>query len=160
MGMLSPRDSTSATIGNAHVSVNYGRPYRRGRQVGGYLIPWNEVWRTGANAATVFKTDADLDVNGTTVPAGTYTMWTVSTPTSSKLVLSRKLLDDRGQPLWGTMYDAKQDLARIDMNRSTLSQPVDQFVITVEPSGSGGVIRMAWDTIQMTVPFSPKATGT
>jgi len=73
--ILSPRDTTRATIGSAHLLVDYGRPSKRGRQVIGKLIPYDDWWRTGANAATTFVTDKDLVFGSTTVPAGTYTLY-------------------------------------------------------------------------------------
>jgi hypothetical protein len=148
VGQLSPRDSVRATVGAAHLVVDYGRPFKRGRQVFGGVVPWGEVWRTGANAATGFTTDVALDMNGTTVPAGSYTLWTLPTPQGTKLIVNKQT----GQ--WGTEYDPKQDLARIDVATRKLTPPVEQFTIAVEPSGKGGVLRMAWDDTAWEVPFT------
>jgi hypothetical protein len=150
VGQLSPRDSVKATVGAAHVVVDYGRPSKRGRQIFGGVVPWGQVWRTGANAATGFTTDVALDVNGTTVPAGSYTLWTLPTPQGTKLIVNKQT----GQ--WGTEYDAKQDLARIDVTTRKLAQPAEQFTIAVEPSGTGGVLRMSWDDTAWEVPVKVK----
>jgi hypothetical protein len=150
VGQLSPRDSVKATVGTAHLSVDYSRPSKRGRRIFGDVVPWGKVWRTGANAATGFTTDVDLDVNGTTVPAGSYTLWTLPTPQGTKLIVNKQT----GQ--WGTEYDPKQDLARIDVATRKLPQPVEQFTIAVEPSGTGGVLRLSWDDTAWEVPVKAK----
>ena len=77
LGVLSPRDTVRATAGGAALWIDYGRPGKRGRTVFGGIVPYGEVWRTGANAATQFKTDKALAFGGTVVPAGFYTLWTL-----------------------------------------------------------------------------------
>ena len=114
----------------------------------GLLIPYGEVWRTGANAATGLTTDADLVMNGVTIPAGAYTLWTISTPQGTTLIVNTQT----GQ--WGTEYKAENDLARIDMTRETVVQPSEQFTIAIAPQGEGGVLRMSWGTTQLRVPFT------
>jgi hypothetical protein len=148
MGQLSPRDSIEATAGAARVSVNYGRPSKRGRTILGDVIPYDRVWRTGANAATAFTTSADLVINGTPVPAGSYTLWTLPTRAGWKLIVNKQT----GQ--WGTEYKQEQDLARIDLISRKLPTPAEQFTIAVEPSGEGGAIRMQWDDVELTAPFT------
>src|SRR5690606_4665955 len=101
MGPLSPLDSTSISLGDADVAVVYSRPSVRGRAVWGDLVPWNEVWRTGANAATVLRTSRDLTIGGTAVPAGEYTLFTENTPTETTLIINRETMRD-GRPLAGT----------------------------------------------------------
>src|SRR3989449_7459114 len=81
LGTLSPLDSVRASVVGATVAVRYSRPSMRGRVVFGNVVPWNQVWRTGANEATVLETSADLTVAGTAVPAGKYSLWTIPSPT-------------------------------------------------------------------------------
>src|SRR4051812_36783509 len=88
--VLSPRDSAVASFGAAKVSVDYSRPSKRGREIFGGLVPWNQVWRTGANAATTLVTSRDLDIGGTLVPAGTYTLYTLPSPTGWKLIVNKQ----------------------------------------------------------------------
>ncbi|MDP9204084.1 MAG: DUF2911 domain-containing protein, partial [Gemmatimonadota bacterium] len=76
IGQMSPPDTTKATVGGANIQVAYSRPLKRGRVIFGNVVPWNQVWRTGANAATQLTTDKDLVFGGTVVPAGKYTLWT------------------------------------------------------------------------------------
>jgi hypothetical protein len=147
MGQLSPRDTVRATVGPAHLLIDYGRPRKRGREIFGNVVPWNQVWRTGANAATQFTTDVPLSVGGATVPAGTYTLWTLPSQIGAKLIINRQT----GQ--WGTEYDSTQDLARVALERERLPAAVDQFTIGVDSSASGGVLRLEWDSTGFRVPF-------
>jgi hypothetical protein len=149
--VMSVRDTVRASVGRANLLVDYGRPLRRGRTIFGGIVPFDSVWRTGANAATQFRTDVDLAMGGVTIPAGTYTLWTVPSRTGPwKLVINRQT----GQ--WGTVYDANQDLARIDLRTETLSTPVDQLTISIEPQGDGGVLALSWDRTRAWVPFTVK----
>jgi DUF2911 family protein len=151
VGALSPRDSAVADVGGAHVAIDYGRPFRRGRKIMGEVVPWGQVWRTGANAATGFRTTRDLEIGGVTVPAGAYTLWTLPTQAGWKLIVNRQT----GQ--WGTEYHPEQDLARIDMQTRPVSPPVEQFTIRLETTGgNGGVLRLAWDDTEAFVPFTVK----
>ncbi|HMG96824.1 MAG TPA: DUF2911 domain-containing protein, partial [Gemmatimonadaceae bacterium] len=150
IGQMSPPDTTKATIGAATIQVAYSRPLKRGRVIFGNIVPWNQVWRTGANAATQFTTDRDLVFGGTVVPAGKYTLWTLPTPTGAKLIIN----SETGQ--WGTDYHAEKDFARVDLTSNRLSTPVEQFVIGLAPQGSGGVLRLAWDDREYLIPFTVK----
>ncbi|CAN5686360.1 hypothetical protein BH23GEM3_BH23GEM3_05370 [soil metagenome] len=148
LGTLSPRDSVQAVIGGATLAVIYGRPSTRGRRIFGEVVPWNEVWRTGANQATHLRTDRALMIGGTEVPAGTYSLFTIPAPEGWTLIVNRQT----GQ--WGTAYDATQDLARIPMPSETLTQPVERFTISIEPTTQGGTLRIAWDNTRASVPFT------
>jgi hypothetical protein len=150
MGALSPRDSVKVTAGGASLYVDYGRPAKRGRVVFGGVVPYGEVWRTGANAATQFRTDKALDFGGTVVPAGFYTLWTVPSADGWKLIVN----SETGQ--WGTEHKADKDLYTIPMKTSTLPQSVERFTITVEPSAQGGTIDMDWDTTRASATFVAK----
>jgi Protein of unknown function (DUF2911) len=157
MGPLSPLDSTSAQLGAARVSVRYSRPKSRGRPVFGALVPFDTVWRTGANAATVLETDRDLLVGTTPLPAGRYTLFTLPTRTGTTLVISKQT-ERNGQPLFGTEYDPAQDFARVPMTTRTLAAPVEQLTIAVVPQGRSGrgTLRVSWANREMTVPVRVK----
>ena len=148
VGQLSPRDTVRAEIGTAHLMVDYGRPHKRGRVIFGQVVPWDQVWRTGANAATQLSTDVPLTVGGQTIPAGRYSLWSIPTTTGATLVVNRQT----GQ--WGTEYDAGQDVARLDLTRESLAKPVEQFTIAIDPADDGGVLRMSWDSTSYLVPFT------
>jgi hypothetical protein len=150
LGALSPADSTRATIGGASVAVRYSRPAMRGRVIFGGVVPWNQVWRTGANAATILETSADLVVGGTTVPPAKYSLWTIPTPSGWTLIINR----NTGQ--WGTDYNAQYDLARLDMKVEPLAQPVERFTIAIAPQGDAGMLKLEWDKTRASIAISRK----
>jgi hypothetical protein len=153
MGPLSPRDSVSARVGDATIRITYARPSKRGRVVFGNIVPWDTVWRTGANDATILTTDRDLIIGGTVVPAGSYSLFTLPTRSRSRLILNRETMRD-GEPLAGTDYDASKDFARIPMNTKRLAKPVQQLTIAILPRGNReSTLRIAWDDREMTVPI-------
>jgi hypothetical protein len=153
LGMLSGRDTARAVLGGAEVLVAYGVPARRGRVIFGDVVPWGQAWRTGANAATQLHTTADLVVGGARVPAGQYTLWSIPTPSGWTLVINKKTRDERGAALWGTMYDATEDLVRVPLKVEALGAPMEQLAITLEPRsrGRGAILKMAWDQTQASV---------
>lgn len=148
MGQLSPRDTVRATIGNAHLVIDYGRPHKRGREIFGGVVPWNQVWRTGANAATGFTTDADLRIGDRIIPRGSYTLWSVPSRNGAMLIVN----SETGQ--WGTDYHADKDFARFDLATDSLTRPVEVFTIAIDPAGAGGVLRLRWDRTQYSLPFT------
>jgi hypothetical protein len=151
LGNVSTRDTARATIGNAHVWVDYGRPSLRGRDVWVNGVLGDTIWRTGANAATQLRTDTDLAIGGTTVPAGLYSLWTSAGPGGYQLIVNRQA----GQ--WGTEYHPDRDLARIPLRESTVAAPVERFTVAIEPQGSqAGVLTLTWGTKQLSVPVTAK----
>jgi hypothetical protein len=147
VGQTSTRDTARATIGNAHVWVDYGRPALRGRDVWTNGVLGDTIWRTGANAATQLRTDADLTIGGATVPAGIYSLWTRTTPTGRELIINRQA----GQ--WGTEYHPERDLARVPLRESRVATPVERFTIVLDPQGA---LNMTWGTTQLSVPISAR----
>jgi hypothetical protein len=140
----------NAVVGSAQLWVDYGRPTARGRRVfASDGVLGDTVWRTGANAATQFRTNVPLMIEGKTIPPGTYTLWTLAIPGRYQLIVNKQT----GQ--WGTVYDPKQDLVRLPMRVSRLPSVVDRFTVTVDPtSGNAGVLRLQWDTTELSVPFT------
>ena len=135
LGTLSPRGTVRTTVGAAHVVVDYGRPSKRGRTIFGGVVPYNTVWRTGANEATTLVTDRDLTIGDAKVPAGEYTLFSVPTADGWTLIISKKTKE------WGTDYDPTADFARIPMTVSS-GAPVEQFTIGIDSDG----LSFAWDT--------------
>jgi hypothetical protein len=145
LGVLSPADSVIASVGGASLAIRYSRPSARGRAIFGAVVPWDRVWRTGANSATVLETGADLVVGGARVPAGRYTLYSIPSPSGWTLIVNR----NTGQ--WGTEYDQRHDLARVPMDVARLAQAVERFTISVEPDGEGGVLALAWERTRASV---------
>jgi hypothetical protein len=145
---LSVRDTARATIGAATFSVDYGRPLARGRTLLGNVISYDRVWRTGANAATQFTTSKPITLAGLSVPAGTYTLWTVPHVNGVDLIVNRQT----GQ--WGTEYGRAHDLGTAAMKSDSVGPPVEKFSITIEPADARhGTLVMAWGTFRWTAPI-------
>lgn len=146
--ILSPRDSVFLTLDTNKIGVNYGRPSIRGRKIMGQLVPWNTVWRTGANQATHFTTSMDIAFGTVPVPRGTYTLWTIPGPDTWKIIVNRQT----GQ--WGTQYDPSQDLARFDASPRTSLAVTDTFTISLTAaSRTSGVMTLAWENTVVSIPF-------
>ncbi|MGZ8376119.1 MAG: DUF2911 domain-containing protein [Gemmatirosa sp.] len=145
---LSVRDTVRASIGGATLAIDYGRPLARGRVLLGDVIPYDRVWRTGANAATQLTTSAPITLAGMPVPAGTYTLWTIPHARGAELVVNRQT----GQ--WGTGYGPAHDLGRAPMTTDSLATPVEQFTIAIEAGdGRRGTLAMAWGPFRWTAPI-------
>jgi hypothetical protein len=145
---LSVRDTTRASIGSATFTVDYGRPLARGRTLLGGIIPYDIVWRTGANAATQFATSAPITLAGLQLPAGKYTLWTVPRAKGVELIVNKQT----GQ--WGTSYDRSQDLGRAPMATETPAAPVEQFTISIVPADAHrGTLAMEWGSFRWTAPI-------
>ena len=154
LGALSGRAEETGTVASATLAVDYGTPAKRGREIWGALVPYGEVWRTGANMATHFSTDRDLVLGSGAdtllVPAGSYTLFSVPAAEGGVLIVSRQT----GQT--GTAYDPARDLGRVPLAVRTLGETVELFTIDVSPvegSGADGEIRLRWDRAERVVPF-------
>lgn len=151
---LSVRDTARATIGAATFSVDYGRPLARGRTLLGNVISYDRVWRTGANAATQFTTSAPITLVGLSLPAGTYTLWTVPHLRGVDLIVNRQT----GQ--WGTEYRRAQDLGTAPMTSDSVGPPVEKFTISIEARDARhGTLAMVWGTFRWTAPIEVLAGG-
>jgi hypothetical protein len=136
-------DSVIATVGNAHVRILYSRPARRGRELWGKLVPYDTTWRLGADFATQLNTDADLNIGGTKVAAGTYTLWLLPSQGESFLIVNTKLQDPRDptRRLWGTQWDPANDIAKIPLQKHmNLPTEEERFHIFIE----NGMLMMHW----------------
>lgn len=144
----SPPADTSQTVDGKTVAIHYNAPSMRGRKIFGGLVPYDHWWRTGANPATTLKTEANLQIGTATVPAGTYTLYTLPSAGTWKLIINKQT----GQ--WGTKYDQSQDLARVDMKKETLSSPQEVMSITIEPfQGKQSSLHVRWETTDVSVPI-------
>jgi hypothetical protein len=158
---ISPHETITATIDGDEVKLVYGRPYTTKpgtsevRKIWGGLVPYGKVWRTGADEATLFTTAQPIEIGGYSLAAGTYSLFTVPYEDgNAKLVINKKT----GQ--WGIPYDEEKEkdneLARVDLKKSSLDKAVDQFTMAIEPQASGGVLKMMWENTQYSIPFSVK----
>jgi len=149
-----PSPAASATCdlgGGKTIKTDYSSPRARGRKIFGGLVPYGEVWRTGANEATTFVTSSDVMVGGKAVPAGSYTIFTVPTADKWTLIINKKTGE------WGIPYKYESDeLARVDMKVSKTSAPVENFTIAYDKSGNGCTLRMEWENTKATVDITAK----
>ena len=136
----SPPGTATFTFGDGKtINIAYSRPSVRGRAIFGGLVPYGQVWRTGANAATTLKTDVDLTIGGASVPAGTYTLYSIPEEKKWTLIINK----ETGQ--WGTKYDQAQDLARVEMKVSKPASPTEQFTIGFDQtSATAAVLKLVW----------------
>lgn len=135
------------------ITVEYSMPSMKGRKIYGGLVPYGEVWRTGANEATTFVTTADVAIGGATVPAGSYTLYTVPAERSWKLVLSKKI----GQ--WGVPYPEGEDFGRFDMKTELIEIPIEKLHISfMEKPGAQDVctLRIDWEKTRAYVDIAEK----
>jgi Protein of unknown function (DUF2911) len=149
---LSPPGTASVTFANGKtVTIDYSRPSMRGRAIFGGLVPYGQVWRTGANSATSLKTTADLTIGGAAVPAGSYTLYSIPSESGWKLIINKQT----GQ--WGTEYNEKEDLARVDMKVARNSSPTEQFTISFDKtSGTAATLKLDWADTTASVAVAEK----
>jgi hypothetical protein len=142
----SPPGNADCTIKGKKVTIDYSRPFLKGRKLGTELAPYGKVWRTGANEATTLTTAIDLDIGGAKVPAGTYTLYTLPSEGTWKLIINKQT----GQ--WGTEYHEDQDLARVDMKKQEIAVPVEQFTIALDQdSNDSADLVMEWEKTRVFV---------
>ena len=149
----SPEDTVQFEQGDLELEVFYNRPYKKERQIFGGLVPYNEVWRTGANEATTFSTSEDLLVDGSLLPAGKYTLWTIPMEDSWKVIFNSEMYP------WGITADKKPsripdyDVLTVEVPVDTSAFPTEQFTIDFEAAHDLIVMNMAWDRTIVTLPL-------
>ncbi len=147
----SPRGAAEVTIDGKKISVDYGRPSVKGRKVMGELVPFDQVWRTGANKATHLTTEADLMIGNLVVPQGTYTLFTLPTAKGWKLIINKHT----GQ--WGIPYKYEsEELGRVDMKVTALQASVEQFTIALTAAHGVGTLKLDWEMTSASIDFKVK----
>jgi len=145
----SPPASVATTIAGKKISIEYFAPSMHGRKVMGGLVPFGEVWCTGANWATKITTDANLQIGDLKLPAGSYSIWTLPNQNDWKLIINKQT----GQ--FHRDYDSSRDFGRTKMNLKTLSDPVETFKIELRPDGGNkGTLALVWETTEASIPFT------
>jgi hypothetical protein len=146
----SPHEQASAVIDGKKITIEYGRPFKKGREIFGKLVPFGEVWRTGADEATILTVDAAVTLGDLKVAKGTYSLFTLPTQKEFTLIINKAAKQ------WGAYsYDAKQDLGRAKMTVSAAPAAVEQLTITLEATGGKkGVLKIAWDKTVASIPVT------
>ena len=156
LAQISPPAQTAVTINGKKLAISYSAPSVRGRKIfgpGGLISrdPTYPVWRAGANDATAFHTDADLDMSGLRVPKGDYTLWVLPEASQWKLIVNKQT----GQ--WGLEYHQDRDLGRVPMDMSKPPAPIDVYKMTLSSTGgNNGKLQLEWENTIASVPFTVK----
>ncbi|HET8837427.1 MAG TPA: DUF2911 domain-containing protein [Flavobacteriaceae bacterium] len=130
------------------IRIIYSRPQKNGRKIFGGLVPYSEVWRTGANEATEITLYADMTINGERVPAGTYTLYTIPAKDEWTIIINNAV------NVWGAFgYDEEKDVLRVKVPAEQTSAPVEAFSMTFQPVENGAKLLMGWDDTYVEVPF-------
>lgn len=145
----SPPATARGKVGSATITINYSSPAAKGRTVMGGLVPYDKVWRAGANEATIFETDKAIKVGGKDLPAGKYSLYVIATPTEWTIILN----SETGQ--WGikrggeTTRDPAKDVALVTAKSKKTSEVNERLVYKVTSKG----FSIAWDTTEVFVPI-------
>jgi len=161
---VSPHETISAVIAGTGMNaqrllVIYGRPYSKApqggeiRKIWGTLVPWDKIYRLGADEATLLVTPVPLTIGDVEVPAGVCSLYLLPSESGDTKLVVNKMI---GQ--WGLTYDEKQDIGRATLKKDALSSQVDQFTMAIQPQqgGGSGTIKILWENTQYSVPFTVK----
>jgi hypothetical protein len=139
--MLSPPATASVTVADGTIDIHYNAPHMRGRKIMGELVPYDKVWRTGANPATTLITSVPLKFGDLLVPAGTHTIYSLPNPGTWQLIINNQT----GQ--WGLTYNQDQDLGRIPMKAKSMTVPQEIMSITFENTTADSTeLHIRWET--------------
>lgn len=147
----SPLAMAKVNTGNTYVKVTYSQPHKNERVIFGELVPYEKVWRLGANEATELTISKPVTLGGKKIPAGTYSLFAVPHSNSWTIVVSKQL------GLWGAFdYDAEMDLCRFDVKTQKADVEWEPFTIKIDPDGTNYVMTMVWDMTQVRIPMKAK----
>ncbi len=149
---FSPEEEIAFVQNDLEIDVFYNRPSKKGRPIFGGLVPYREVWRTGANEPTTFTTNSDIMVNGKKLPEGEYTLWTIPNQHNWQVIFNS---EDYG---WGVNFEgiasreAEYDVLNVTIPVEETNEVVEQFTITIE-DGTPIIMKLAWDKTEINVPI-------
>ena len=150
---LSPKDIVEFKLNDLKLEVFYNRPFKKERDIFGALVPFNQVWRTGANEATTFETNSTLEIKGRPLTAGKYTLWTVPKDSTWTVIFNSKQyswgVNAQMQPMWDPNYD----VINVEVPVQKLNDVVEQFTIGFDNSTDKLFLTMAWDDVKVAVPL-------
>ena len=150
---LSPKDTAKITLNDLDLKVEYNRPSKRDREIFGALVPFDKVWRTGANEATTFQTNKDLMIDGMLLKKGKYTLWTVPMKNSWKVMFNSKDykwgVNEKMEPMWDPNYD----VITLQIQTQQLDTVVEDFTIAFDNTTGNLNLTMAWDKTKVAIPL-------
>lgn len=141
------------------LEVHYSAPFKKGRQIFGDLVPYNRVWRTGANEPTTFTTSHAIEVGGQPLPAGTYSLWTIPNPEAWTLILNSEIPDWGATLLSGgrkTTRNPDTDVLEVVVPALNLPDPIEQLTLEFQIVRKEVVLILSWDQTQVMVPIRPR----
>lgn len=144
---FSPEATVNYDQNGLIIKVVYCQPAKKGRTIFGSLLPYGKVWRTGANAATLFETNRDVMVAGQMLKAGKYSLWTIPDQAEWTIIFNGQT----GQ--WGTQHDDAQDLLKVKVPAGALATDQETFNVNLTSTGEGAEMTLAWDVVQVKVPI-------
>lgn len=150
----SPKKTVSFKVDDLKLEVFYNRPSKRNRQIFGALVPYDKVWRTGANEATTFETNKALKIGNDSLQAGKYTLWTIPNDTVWHVIFNKKQYE------WGVDHETLEPMREPDFDAINITVPVqkingivEQFTIAFDNSTDNLALTMAWDDVKIEVPL-------
>ena len=151
LAIINKLDSVKTSINSTDVKIVYSRPSVRGRVIFGAVVPWNRIWRTGADGATKVSLSKPIYFNGSILPAGAYSIFTLPTQTGWTLIFNK-------QPdIWGTEHNADFDLLKIPMRTQALNERVELLTFDIVAAGkNSGIISVRWDKLSASVSFTTR----
>ncbi|WP_339624565.1 DUF2911 domain-containing protein [uncultured Winogradskyella sp.] len=150
---LSPKDTAELKLNDLKLEVKYNRPSKRDRDIFGALVPYNKVWRTGANEATTFETNTDLLIDGIKLEKGKYTLWTVPMANSWKVMFNSEQyewgVNEKMEPMWNPNFD----VVEVEVPIHNIDTIVERFTISFDNKTGHLKLSMAWDSTVIDVPI-------
>ena len=147
IGIPSPTATINFTIANDTINLSYGRPFKRGRKIFGGIVPYDSIWRTGANDPTKISLPYAIRFGKITVPKGEYSLYTIPSMENWILIFNADLKQ------WPSEPNRSKDVALIPMKVQKADKQTDQFTINIEPLKSGGIIKFVWDETEAFASF-------
>lgn len=147
IGIPSPKAVLNFAIANDTIGLSYGRPFKRGRKIFGGVVPYDSVWRTGANGLTKLKLPYDVQFGKITIPKGEYGLFTIPREDGWTLIFNTDFKQ------WPTEPNRSKDFALVPLQVQKAAQPTDQFTIIIDPVKGGGIIKFIWDETEVFAPF-------
>lgn len=145
----SPLAIVSSRYKDAYIKITYSQPHKRGRSIFGGLVPYGQVWRTGANEATELTVTKDIKINGADLKAGSYSLYTIPEKDKWTIILNRDL------GMWGAYnYNVKMDVMRFEVPVVPVTEFVyEAFTILIDPRNNRADLVLAWDRTKVVIPI-------
>lgn len=146
----SPPDKVSKTVGNTTITIDYSQPSVKGRTIWGELVPFGKVWRTGANEATVFEVNKDVKIEGKTLKAGKYSLFTIPGEDEWTIIFNKQT----GQ--WGTQYNEGEDELRVQVKPMKAPTMTEKMTFNISEKGK---VSLMWENLLVDFNVTPAGNG-